>query len=230
MNPIHTLIHYFIKIHFYIILPSASRSPFRHSGWNILCISHLPIRATCPVHQAFLNLKNTYFSNVFHDPHCHWRACTRMYLKVSELAAWSENCKWHNSLPLGTVVSQSGEFCRHNPLCCFSTNVYCYKGIFRYRLSPETFGYTLLCPLPQYQSLHPEDGGSMTVRNVGITPHHYTASEPRRPRHEPITNSSHREIGGSKAPRNLILSHHYMTSRPGRPRLESSSPRKTQIS
>jgi len=22
-------------------------------------------------------------------------------------------------------VSQSSEFCRHNPLCCFSTNVYC---------------------------------------------------------------------------------------------------------
>jgi hypothetical protein len=39
-------------------------------------------------------------------------------------------------------VSQSSEFCRHNPLCCFSTSVYCC--LFRYRLSPETFGYTLL--------------------------------------------------------------------------------------
>jgi hypothetical protein len=29
----------------------------------------------------------------------------RMYPEVSGLAAWSENCKWHNSLPLGTVVS-----------------------------------------------------------------------------------------------------------------------------
>jgi len=38
-------------------------------------------------------------------------------------------------------VSQSSEFCRHNPLCCFSTSVYCSK---RYRLSPETFRYTLL--------------------------------------------------------------------------------------
>jgi hypothetical protein len=27
-------------------------------------------------------------------------------------------------------VSQSGEFCRHNPLCCFSTSVYCCKRIF----------------------------------------------------------------------------------------------------
>jgi len=41
-------------------------------------------------------------------------------------------------------VSQSSEFCRHNPFCCFSTSVYCCKHIFRYRLSPETFGYTLV--------------------------------------------------------------------------------------
>jgi len=40
-------------------------------------------------------------------------------------------------------VSQSSEFCRHNPLCCFSTNVYCCC-LFRYRLSPETFGYTVV--------------------------------------------------------------------------------------
>jgi hypothetical protein len=30
---------------------------------------------------------------------------TRMYPKVSGLAAWSENCKWYSSLPLGAVVS-----------------------------------------------------------------------------------------------------------------------------
>jgi len=42
-------------------------------------------------------------------------------------------------------VSQSSEFCCHNPLCCFSTSVYCCKHIFRYRLSPETFGYTSVC-------------------------------------------------------------------------------------
>jgi hypothetical protein len=39
-------------------------------------------------------------------------------------------------------VSRSSEFCRHNPLCCFSTSVYCCKRIFRYRPSPETFRYT----------------------------------------------------------------------------------------
>jgi hypothetical protein len=38
-------------------------------------------------------------------------------------------------------VSQSSEFCRHNPLCRFSTSVY-YCCLFCYRLSPETFGYT----------------------------------------------------------------------------------------
>jgi hypothetical protein len=41
-------------------------------------------------------------------------------------------------------VSQSSEFCRHKPLCCFSTSVYCYCCLFRYRLSTETFGYTLV--------------------------------------------------------------------------------------
>jgi hypothetical protein len=34
-------------------------------------------------------------------------------------------------------MSQSSEFCRHNPLCCFSVSVYCYCCLFRYRLSPE---------------------------------------------------------------------------------------------
>jgi len=41
-------------------------------------------------------------------------------------------------------VSQSSDFCRHNPLCCFSMSVYCCKRIFLYRLSPETFGYILV--------------------------------------------------------------------------------------
>jgi hypothetical protein len=30
---------------------------------------------------------------------------TRVYPKVSGLAAWSENCKWYSSLPLGAVIS-----------------------------------------------------------------------------------------------------------------------------
>jgi len=41
-------------------------------------------------------------------------------------------------------VNQSSTFRRHNTLCCFSTSVYYCKHIFLYRLSPETFGYTLV--------------------------------------------------------------------------------------
>jgi hypothetical protein len=39
-------------------------------------------------------------------------------------------------------MSQSSKFCRHNPMCCFSTSFCCC--LFRYRLSPETFGYALV--------------------------------------------------------------------------------------
>jgi len=49
------------------------------------------------------------------------------------------------------LVSQSTKFYRHNPLCCFSTSVYCCCCcccccccLFRYLLSPETFGHTLV--------------------------------------------------------------------------------------
>jgi hypothetical protein len=42
-------------------------------------------------------------------------------------------------------VSWSSEFCRHNPLCCFSTSNTKGKRIFRYRFSPETFGHTPVC-------------------------------------------------------------------------------------
>jgi len=41
-------------------------------------------------------------------------------------------------------VSRSSEWCRHNPLCCFSTSNTKGRHIFRYRISPETFGYTLV--------------------------------------------------------------------------------------
>jgi hypothetical protein len=49
-------------------------------------------------HKQFLCISVTNFdvSNTFY---------TRVYPKVSGLAAWSENCKWYSSLPLGAVVS-----------------------------------------------------------------------------------------------------------------------------
>jgi len=34
--------------------------------------------------------------------------------------------------------------------------------------------------------LHPEDGGSMVLRNVGILPQHYTASQRRKSRLESL--------------------------------------------
>jgi hypothetical protein len=65
-----------------------------------------------------------------------------VYPKVSGLAGWSENCRWYSSPPLGAVVSlfmsQSREFCRHNPLCCFSTSgccCCCCCCLFRYSLT-----------------------------------------------------------------------------------------------
>jgi hypothetical protein len=42
-------------------------------------------------------------------------------------------------------VSESSEFCCHNPLCCFSTSNTKGKLIFHYWLNPETFWYTLVC-------------------------------------------------------------------------------------
>jgi hypothetical protein len=41
-------------------------------------------------------------------------------------------------------LSQSSEFCRYKPLCCFSAIVYFCCRLFRYRLSPETFVYTVV--------------------------------------------------------------------------------------
>jgi len=54
------------------------------------------------------------------------------------------------------LVSQSSEFFHHNPLCCFSMSVYCYCCLFRYRLSPKTFGYTLyMIPVQAFEALCP---------------------------------------------------------------------------
>jgi hypothetical protein len=53
-------------------------------------------------------------------------------------------------------VSQSSDFYCHNPLCCFSTIVYCCC-LFRYRISPETFGYTLVCWISSYGQITKRD-------------------------------------------------------------------------
>jgi hypothetical protein len=58
-------------------------------------------------------------------------------------------------------MSQYSEFCRYNPLSCFSTSVYCCC-LFRYRLSLETFGYTFVYPgmflTPEEKQGKPQSG------------------------------------------------------------------------
>jgi hypothetical protein len=63
-------------------------------------------------------------------------------LKMVQLSATRCSC-------IAILWVSLSEFCRHNPLCCFSTSVYCCCCcccccLFRYRLCPVTFGYTLV--------------------------------------------------------------------------------------
>jgi hypothetical protein len=76
--------------------------------------------------------------------HLHIGGCIQKFpewLPGARTAKGAALCHWVQLYHY--FVSQSSEFCRHNPLCCFSTSVYCC-GLVRYRLSPETFGYTLV--------------------------------------------------------------------------------------
>jgi hypothetical protein len=75
---------------------------------------------------------------------------TRECSKVSRPAAWRENQKGpalcHYVQFYRYFVTQSSEFCCHNPLKRTATSNTKGKSIFRYWLSQETFGYTLVCP------------------------------------------------------------------------------------
>jgi len=51
-------------------------------------------------------------------------------------------------------VGQSSEFCRHNPLCCFSMSNTKGKHIVYYQLSPETSGYTLIASGEETTNAH----------------------------------------------------------------------------
>jgi len=58
-------------------------------------------------------------------------------------------------------------------------------GIIRARSSPASYWLATRVPnitlsTSKPHSLYPEDGGSMALRNVGILPHQYTASQPKR--------------------------------------------------
>jgi hypothetical protein len=60
-------------------------------------------------------------------------------------------------------VSPSSEFCRHNASCCLLTSVYCCRRIFRYRLSLETSGYSLV-----QEEEGMKDVDEINERQVGI--------------------------------------------------------------
>jgi hypothetical protein len=85
-----------------------------------------------------------------------------------------------------------------------------------------------------FESLHPEDGGSMVLRNVGILPQHHTASQPRNfdlNHHRKSLKALRPEDGGSMVHRNVgVLSRLYTASQPRRPRIVSSPPYKRQLS
>jgi hypothetical protein len=61
MSLIEAKKHYFPKTHFSIIISSTPSSsdwslPFRPSNQNFVCISNLPMRATCNVHLILIDL------------------------------------------------------------------------------------------------------------------------------------------------------------------------------
>jgi hypothetical protein len=84
------------------------------------------------------------------------RSCYLFILRwcIQKFPDWSPGARTANGTALCHYVqsyryfmSQYSEFCHHNSLCCFSTSVYCCKRLFCYRLSPETFGYSLVRPI-----------------------------------------------------------------------------------
>jgi len=55
-----------------------------------------------PNYRPFHHLRSKYSQHpVLEHPQPTW-----VYPKVSGLTAWSENCKWYSSLPLGAIVSR----------------------------------------------------------------------------------------------------------------------------
>jgi hypothetical protein len=79
-----------------------------------------------------------------HDMNISIRECIHKFLDWppgARIANGTALC--HQMQSYRYFVSQSSEFCLHNPLCCFLMSV-CFC-LFRYRLSLESFGYTLVC-------------------------------------------------------------------------------------
>jgi hypothetical protein len=79
-------------------------------------------------HWSIFSKPNTEFNSHLEDVRIAYEGVSKSF-RTGHLER--ENCKWYSSLPLGAVVSPFCEFCRHNPLCCFSTSVYCCRCLFR---------------------------------------------------------------------------------------------------
>jgi hypothetical protein len=157
-----------------------------------------------------------------------------VYPEVSELATWSENIEWlsfcHYVNLYRYFVSQSSEFCRHNPLCCFSTSVYCCCCcLFRYRLSPKTFGYTLVL---SYQNTTQVTNQKTTTRIFTLKMEAARSTETivlyhntkRRHNSEDHVKNLRPEDGGIKIHRNDGILPQYTASQPRRPQFEYPPP------
>jgi len=79
---------------------------------------------------------------------CTWH---KIYIYHFPYTRWPPGARTANGIGLCHWVQlyhyfmcQSSEFCRHNPLSCFSTSYTKGKCIFCYQFSPGTFGYTLI--------------------------------------------------------------------------------------
>jgi hypothetical protein len=107
---------------------------------NLQCIRHPAscITTICCLTDQSTLLLGPFLYTIYEDVSKSSRT-GRLERELQMLQLSATSCSY-----IGISVSQSSDFCRHNPLCCFSTSVYCCKHIFLYRLSPETFGYTLV--------------------------------------------------------------------------------------
>jgi hypothetical protein len=104
-------------------------------------------RSTFQNYRFLLYSKNNYdnYATVTTDFWSSIRECNQKFpywQRVARTANGTALC--HYVQLYRYFVSHSIEFCIHNPLCRFSTSNAKGKRTFRYRLSPETFGYTLV--------------------------------------------------------------------------------------
>jgi hypothetical protein len=68
---------------------------------------------------------------------------------------------------------------------CFKSPEWCLLNVLPFKSwSSGLWRRVVLWYDTKVSEVYSEDGGCMDLRNIGILPHHYTASQPRRPRLE----------------------------------------------